>query len=152
MADETLTDPAAPAGPTTPALATRMLPLIGKIAVDLQRGWRAWRDAVEAYELTALNDGSDTDAARDALGEVERRAADVEALRRELRPLGATCPSPRTARVEWATEIEGVAGRLVWYPGDDEVRHWIPGDEPASAIRVVPGMERPDDDDATGER
>jgi hypothetical protein len=123
-----------------------MLPLVGRIALDLQQGWQRWRDAVEHYELVAAGDGSDTDGAREALAAVEQRAADVEALRRELRPLGASCPSPRTARIEWTTEIAGVAGRLVWYPGDGEVRHWIAGDEPASAIRVIPGMERPEDD------
>ncbi|MCU0626552.1 MAG: DUF2203 family protein [Gemmatimonadaceae bacterium] len=130
---------------TTPALATRMLPLVARIAHDLQRAWRAWREAVEAYELRALHDGSDTDGARDALGHVERCAADVEALRRELHPLGATCPSPRTARIEWRTVIDGAPGRLVWYPDDAEVRRWVPGDEPASALRIIPGLERPED-------
>lgn len=139
------TGPLADGGPVPAALATRMLPLVERIAVDLQRAWRAWRDAVESYETRALRDGSDTQEARDALGDVERCAADVEALRRELRPLGATCPSPRTARVEWTTEVEGVPGRLVWYPGDAEVRRWVPGDEPATAIRFLPGHEQPDD-------
>lgn len=139
------TGPAAEGGPTSPALATRMLPLVGRIAADLQRAWRAWRDAVESYETRALHEGSDTQAARDALGDVERCAADVESLRRELRPLGATCPSPRTARIEWATEVEGTPGRLVWYPGDVEVLRWVPGDEPATAIRFLPGHEQPAD-------
>lgn len=137
--------PDAAGGNVSPALATRMLPLVARIAVDLQRAWRAWRDAVEAYELRALGDGSDTQEARDALGDVERCAADVEALRRELRPLGASCPSPRTARIEWSTEVDGMAGRLVWYPGDVVIRRWVPGDEPATAVRPLPGHEDPAD-------
>lgn len=128
----------AAAAHVSPALATRMLPLVARIAADLQDGWHAWREAVERYEATALADGSDTQAARDALAQVETRAAAVEALRRELVPLFATCPSPRTARIEWVTEIAGIPGRLVWYPGDDVVRRWVPASEAASALRELP--------------
>ena len=133
-------DPAvAPPSPVSPALATRMLPLVARIAADLQDGWQAWREAVEHYEATALAEGTDTQVARDALAHVERRAAAVEALRRELVPLAASCPSPRTARIEWLTEIAGIAGRLVWYPGDEVVRRWVPVSEAASSLRELPG-------------
>ena len=87
--------------PTSMALATRMLPLVTRIVADLRTAWEAWRAAVTRYDtvLAAFDADMDSALARSARREVKQRAADVDALRLELVPLGATCRSPRSGRV-----------------------------------------------------
>jgi hypothetical protein len=105
------------------SLATQMLPLVSRIVTDLREEWRAWRAAVSRYDavLATLDVDPESPLARVAEKDVRTRAAAVEALRDELRPLGATCPSPRTGRVEWVSMHDGVLERLVWHPGDERV-------------------------------
>ena len=42
----------------------------------------------------------------------------------ELVPLGATCRSPRSGRVEWNAVVDGIPARLVWLPGEEAVTRW----------------------------
>ncbi len=104
----------------TPALATSMLPLVSRIVADLRTAWEAWRSAVNRYDdvMAALDADLNSTIAREAQRHVRRCAAEVEALRHELEPLGATCPSPRSGRVEWHAIIDAVPVTLLWHPGD----------------------------------
>ncbi|MCC7054790.1 MAG: DUF2203 family protein [Gemmatimonadaceae bacterium] len=117
--------------PMTMALATRMLPLVERIVADLRVAWEAWRAAVTRYDtvLAALDADMDSQLSRTAHRDVRRRAAEVEALRRELEPLGATCRSPRNGRVEWLAVVDGMPSRLLWQPGEVSVTRWEPTDE-----------------------
>ena len=101
------------------ALATRMLPLISRIVADLRTAWFGWRAAVTRYDaaFAALRSEPESPLVRRAEEDVQMHAAAVEALREELRPLGAVCLSPRTGRVEWHTVRDGVAELLFWEPG-----------------------------------
>ncbi len=112
--------------PMTMALATQMLPLVTRIVADLRVSWEAWRAAVTRYDtvLAALDADRDSQLARTAHRDVKRHAADVEALRQELVPLGATCRSPRSRRVEWFAFVDGIPARLLWQPGEDAVTRW----------------------------
>lgn len=114
----------------TMALATRMLPLVERIVADLRVAWEGWRSAVTRYDtvLAALDADMDSQLARTAHRDVRRRAAEVDALRRELEPLGATCRSPRNGRVEWAAVVDGVPSRLLWQPGEASVTRHEPSD------------------------
>jgi Uncharacterized conserved protein (DUF2203) len=120
----------APVIPLTPALATRMLPLVERIVTDVQEAWKEWRAAVSRYDtvLAAIDADAESKLARVAQRDVESRAAELESLRGELAPLGATCPTPRTGRVEWQTEVAGRFATLIWNPGDTEVSVSIDGD------------------------
>lgn len=131
--------------PVTTALATRMLPLVTRIAADVRVAWEHWRTAVAHYDavLAAIDADMDSPLARKAHTDVQVRAAEVEALRRELVPLGATCPSPRTGRVEWATTIDGVAACLVWEPGDERVTLWLPDPSAPDELQPVPDEDDP---------
>ncbi len=112
--------------PMTMALATQMLPLVTRIVADLRVAWEAWRAAVTRYDtvLAALDADIDSHLARTAHRDVRQRAADVDALRQELAPLGATCRSPRTGRVEWFGVVDGIPARLLWHPGEEAVTRW----------------------------
>jgi Uncharacterized conserved protein (DUF2203) len=116
--------------PLTPALATRMLPLVQRIAADVQEAWKEWRAAVARYDtvLAAIDADADSKLARVAKRDVDARATELESLRSELTRLGATCPTPRTGRVEWQTEVAGRFATLIWNPGDTEVSVSIDGD------------------------
>lgn len=130
--------------PMTMELATQMLPLVRRIADDLRLSWAAWRAAVTRYDtvLAALDADMDSQLARVAHRDVKARAADVEALREELMPLGATCRSPRSGRVEWFAVVEGAPARLLWEPGESAVTRW----EGRDAV-AVPDLDDADEDD-----
>lgn len=112
--------------PMSMDLATQMLPLVQRIVADLKVGWEAWRAAVTRYDtvLAAFDADMDSPLARNARREVKQRAADVDALRQELVPLGATCRSPRSGRVEWLAVVDGIPARLLWQPGEASVTRW----------------------------
>lgn len=112
--------------PMTMALATQMLPLVRRIVADLHVAWEAWRAAVTRYDsvLAALDADMDSQLARVAEAAVKRTAAEVDALRHELVPLGATCRSPRSGRIEWFAFVDGIPARLLWEPGEDTVTRW----------------------------
>ena len=118
--------------PMTMALATQMLPLIRRIVADLRVSWEAWRAAVTRYDtvLAALDADMDSHLARTAHRDVKARAAEIEALREELVPLGASCRSPRSGRVEWAAFVDGIPARLLWQPGEAAVTRWEGRDSP----------------------
>ena len=107
----------------TLALATQMLPLVSRIVADLRTSWESWRAAVNRYDevMAALDSDMHSTIALEAQRHVRRCASDVDALRRELEPLGATCRSPRTGRVEWPAVTDATAVRLLWQPGESAV-------------------------------
>ena len=126
------------------ALATQMLPLVRRIVADLRDAWESWRAAVTRYDtvLAALDADMESQLARTAQRDVKRHAADIESLRQELAPLGATCRSPRSGRVEWLSVVDGIPARLLWQPGEDEVTRWEGRDGAA-----VPDRDDSDEDD-----
>jgi hypothetical protein len=112
--------------PVTMELATQMLPLVRRIVADLRVAWEGWRAAVTRYDtvLAAFDADMDSHLARTARRDVKLRAAEVDALRAELVPLGANCKSPRSGRVEWPTVVDGIPARLLWEPGEERVTRW----------------------------
>jgi len=128
----------------TLALATRMLPLVSRIVADLKAAWEAWRAAVTRYDdVLAMADADmDSPLARLAQRDVKRKAAEVDALRLELLPLGATSRSPRSGRVEWFAVIDGIPARLLWEPGETAVARWE-GRDVGAALDI----EEADEDD-----
>jgi Uncharacterized conserved protein (DUF2203) len=130
--------------PISMELATQMLPLVRRIVADLRVAWEAWRGAVTRYDsvLAAFDADMDSQLARTARKDVKLRAADVDALRQELVPLGATCRSPRSGRVEWQTVVDGIPARLLWEPGEARVTRWE-GRESDAALDI----EEVDEDD-----
>jgi hypothetical protein len=74
--------------------------------------------------LAALDADINSPLARTAQRDVKRHAAEIDALRQELAPLGASCRSPRSGRVEWFAFVDGIPARLLWQPGEDEVTRW----------------------------
>ncbi len=132
------------AAPMTMELATMMLPLVTRIVADLRVAWEAWRAAVTRYDsvLAAFDVDMDSALARAARREVKTRAADVEALRLELTPLGATCRSPRSGKVEWLAVVDGIPARLLWQPGEERVTRWEGRD-----AEVLLDIEESDEDD-----
>jgi hypothetical protein len=132
------------AAPMTMELATQMLPLVRRIVADLRLAWEAWRTAVTTYDtvLAALDADMDSQLARTAHRDVKRRAADVDALRQELVPLGASCRSPRSGAVEWYAYVDGIPARLLWQPGEERVTRWEGRD-----AGVLLDIEEIDEDD-----
>lgn len=130
--------------PMTMALATSMLPLVTRIVADMRVAWEAWGSAVTRYDTVLAEFDADMDSqlARTAQRDVRRRAAEVDALRQELVPLGATCRSPRSGRVEWPAYVDGIPARLLWQPGEDSVTRWEGRDS-----GVVLDVEESDEDD-----
>ena len=128
----------------TMSLATQMLPLVERIIADLRVAWDAWRTAVTRYDtvLAALDADMDSALARTAQRQVKLHAAEVDALRLELLPLGAKCVSPRSGRVEWFAFVDGIPARLLWQPGEATVSRWE-GRESG----VVLDIEELDEDD-----
>ncbi len=128
--------------PMTMELATQMLPLVRRIVADLRVAWEAWRAAVTRYDtvLAALDADMDSSLARSAHRDVKVHAAEVDALRQELVPLGATCRSPRSGRVEWFAFVDGIPARLLWQPGEDAVTRWE-GRESGVVLDVDEGEE-----------
>ena len=102
------------------------------------------RTAVTRYDtvLAAIDADMDSQLARTAHKDVKRRAADVDALRQELVPLGATCRSPRSGRVEWLAYVDGIPARLLWQPGEATVSRWEGRD-----LAVLLDIEEADEDD-----
>ena len=130
--------------PMTMELATSMLPLITRIVADLRAAWDAWRSAVTRYDTVLAEFDADMDSqlARTAQRGVKQRAAEVDALRQELVPLGATCRSPRSGRVEWPAYVDGIPARLLWQPGEASVTRWEGRDS-----GVVLDVEESDEED-----
>ena len=136
--------PRAGATPMTMELATSMLPLVTRIVADLRPAWEAWRSAVTRYDTVLAEFDTDltSQLARTAQRDVKQRAAEVDALRQELVPLGATCRSPRSGRVEWPAYVDGIPARLLWEPGEASVARWEGRDS-----GVVLDVEESDEDD-----
>lgn len=136
--------PRSGAPPMTMELATSMLPLVSRIVADLRVAWEAWRSAVTRYDSVLAEFDADMDSplAREAQRAVKTRAADVDALRAELLPLGATCRSPRVGRVEWLAYVDGIPARLLWQPGETSITRWEGRDS-----GVVLDVEESDEDD-----
>ena len=132
------------AAPMSMELATQMLPLVQRIVADLRVSWEAWRAAVTRYDavLAALDADMDSQLARTARRDVKQRAAEVDALRKELVPLGATCRSPRSGTVEWLADVEGIPARLLWQPGEPAVTRWEGRD-----ASVLLDVDESDEDD-----
>ncbi len=130
--------------PMTMELATSMLPLVTRIVADLRVSWEAWRSAVTRYDsvLAEFDADMDSQLARATQRDVKARAADVDALRSELMPLGATCRSPRAGRVEWLAYVDGIPARLLWHPGEASVTRWEGRDS-----GVILDVEESDEDD-----
>ena len=130
--------------PMTMELATSMLPLVTRIVADLRVTWESWRSAVTRYDTVLAEFDADMDSplARTAQRDVKQRAAEVDALRQELVPLGATCRSPRSGRVEWPAYVDGIPARLLWQPGEASVTRWEGRDS-----GVVLDVEESDEDD-----
>ncbi len=112
--------------PMTMELATQMLPLVTRIVSDLRTAWEAWRAAVIRHDavLTAVDADTGPSLELAARREMQQRAGEVDALRLELVPLGATCRSPRSGRVEWPAHVDGIPARLLWQPGELTVSRW----------------------------
>ena len=136
--------PRADTAPMTRELATQMLPLVRRIIADLRVSWEAWRAAVTRYDtvLAALDADINSPLARTAHRDVKRHAAEIDALRQELAPLGASCRSPRSGRVEWFAFVDGIPARLLWQPGEDEVTRWEGRD-----IGVMLDIDKGEEDD-----
>lgn len=130
--------------PLTMELATQMLPLVRRIVADLRVEWEAWRGAVARYDgvLAEFDADMESPRARAARRDVARHAAEVDALRQELVPLGATCRSPRSGRVEWLAFVDGIPARLLWVPGEERVTRWEGRD-----ADVVLELDDADEDD-----
>lgn len=136
--------PRAGTAPMTMELATSMLPLVSRIVADLRVAWESWRSAVTRYDsvLAEFDTDMDSQLARTAQRDVKQRAADVDALRLELVPLGASCRSPRSGRVEWPAYVDGIPARLLWQPGESSVTRWEGRDS-----GVILDVEDGDEDD-----
>ena len=111
--------PRADAAPMTMALATQMLPLVAPHCGRPARGVGsvARRGHAVRHRAGGVRRRHGFAARAHRTARCEARAADVDALRQELVPLGANCRSPRSGRVEW---LDGGG----WHPRAAALATW----------------------------
>lgn len=107
--------------------AERTLPLVSRIVADIQAEYRAWREALAAYELAAAG-------ARGSSGEppevVTRReavnaaAARVEALTGELAAIGCELKDFGAGLCDFYTLLDDRLVYLCWQSGEPRITHW----------------------------
>lgn len=104
----------------TPAEATAALPLIRRIADDLVRCYRHWREAVDAFEYAtgSTTAGAPTAEADRLMADAQARATEIDGFREELERLDI-----RVVRVDEgllafrSTRETGAIAPLFWAPG-----------------------------------
>lgn len=110
----------------TPRQADRTLPLIRRIAGDLQREHAAAKALHDELCHVPLMDR----AQRRHVGrQLTRSVRRMERLVEEVRAIGADVADYRTATVEFPAVREGRPVLLSWRPGDESVCHWRTTDQ-----------------------
>jgi hypothetical protein len=101
----------------TPELANRSLPLVARIAADIQKA--AQRISVAVQELHAA--GGSRDELGDELELLRDRFAELVG---ELQALGVELKDPISGLLDFRARRDGEEVYLCWRLGEDAVAHW----------------------------
>jgi len=104
--------------------ANRMLPLVRRIVTDIVTDYRAWRDAVRAYEAQKGSPRGDPARVAALAREVRRLAADVEHYVGELTALGLQCKGLDDGLVDFPGMMDGEPACLCWKLDEPAVAWW----------------------------
>jgi hypothetical protein len=99
----------------TPETITRMIPLVQRIADDLERAYAEASRILASLDAPAR--GDDAAAGDEALDELQRCVNELEAL-------GGTLRSYEPVRVDFISEVDGEIGYVCWESGDVEPMHF----------------------------
>lgn len=121
--------------------ANRTLPLVRPIVRDLLAEHRAWRDAIDCYELAIAtdpgDDGIEADAAALARSAAEAHAARIDACLRELTGIGCLFKGFDGGLVDFLSLREDRPVYLCWCHGEDAVTHWHDVDDGFGGRRPI---------------
>lgn len=100
----------------TPAEATAALPLVQRIVDDLMVHYRAWRDAIEAFEYANAGTTERAAEAEQFMRVAQRLAGDIDAFRAELAALDVRVMRADNGLVAFRAERDGEVVPLYWAP------------------------------------
>jgi hypothetical protein len=123
--------------------ATRMLPLVTRIADDIVASYADVNLALQAYEAAKV--AQDGTPGRDA--DLRRRDQEVGAvldrfqgLIQEIEALGGTVKDYERGFIDFYGDVAGEIVYLCWSRGETEIRHWHRLDEGYAKRRDLPSV------------
>lgn len=124
-----------------PDEASRMLPLISRIATDIVSTYQDVNRALQAFEAEKARAEQDPHRElelRRCDGEVARLLDRFQGLIEEVEALGGTVKDYEKGAIDFYGEVDGEIVYLCWRPGDDEIRWFHRVDEGFSKRRPLP--------------
>lgn len=116
----------------TPDEATRMLPLLRRIAIDA----KACTKLVDRYERALA---ADDDNPGDLPEKLDALATRLDELRAEIDELGCVLEDAREGVVKFYGEQGSSIVYLAWRLGEARVAYWYPTDKPWTDRRLIDG-------------
>ncbi len=107
--------------------AERTLPLVSRIVADIQTEYRAWRDALGAYELAVAGVRGDTPESPEVgrqRSTVNDCATRVESRVEELQAVGCELKDFDLGLVDFYALLDDRLVFLCWRLGEDHITHW----------------------------
>lgn len=118
----------------TRAEASATLPYVRRVAADLARDHRAWRELLERYEWVAAHRGPDGASDDDEAAQMERAVEDlarrIDGWLAELATVGAVAQRYGEGGIDFPGLLpDGTAVRWSWRLGEPDVVHYRVGDD-----------------------
>jgi hypothetical protein len=130
----------------TPTSATKMLPLVRRIAADmlhLTHAIAAQREQIR--EIDQLPETSEHVDYQDELSDIRGTLADDEKrlddCRRELSSLGLEAHVPFDGAIDFPSILNRRRVQLCWHPEDDRVEHWHEAGQPRQDRKKIGSLE-----------
>ena len=125
----------------SPDEATRMVPLVARIAEDIVATYADVNRALQAFQLEETR--AKGDASRDAIlaqrnTEVGQALDRFQKLIEEIEGLGGTLRDYEKGSIDFYGEVDGQIVYLCWQRGEDHISHWHSLEEGFSKRRPLP--------------
>ncbi len=130
----------------TPEEASRMIPLVRRIADDIVVAYRNVNAALQAFE-TAKTRADEAEGAESIRADQELRRADervareldrFQSLIEEIESLGGTVKDYESGAIDFYGDVDGEIVYLSWQRGEDHVQYWHRLEDGLSDRRLLP--------------
>ncbi len=125
----------------TPDEASRMLPLVTRIADDIVATYAEVNQALQAFqaeETRAESEPGRESALAESNAEVARALDRFQKLIEEVEALGGTLRDYEKGSVDFYGEVDGEIVYLCWQRGEDQIGHFHSLEEGFSKRRALP--------------
>lgn len=107
-------------------MANKTLPLISRIVRDILDHYRAWQQAVEAFEIATALSRADrpTPEAETLQRKAQELAREIQGFLAELTDLGVEFKGFELGLVDFPGDVDGHQVMWCWKFGESAVQHW----------------------------